>query len=168
MFSRAAHCSKVNRLHTVIPAFLVLWIESLICPWLFFWSPIWELYHILTVSHQGRELLLNHWNIFFLFFRLLKHNLLPAFWLHLEKKANLKYTCYAMLEKWWNRPKIYSSFKTNSVCNRIQCSVKGPPPSLKETNLFSVSAAFTWFPTAYTLECLLYWDWGIKGVWTKR
>lgn len=72
-----------------------------------------------------------------------------------------------MREKWGNRPKTYSPFK-NSVCNRVWCPVKGPPPSSKESNLFSVSAEFTLFPTAYTVECLFYGDWGIKRVWTKR
>lgn len=62
--------------------------------------------------------------------------------------------CYAMPEKWRNRPRISSSFEANSVGSRVFS--KGPPPSLKETNLFSVSAEFTLFPTAYTLECLFY------------
>lgn len=80
-----------------------------------------------------------------------------AFLLPLEKKVNLKYAGYTMREKWGNRPKTYSPFK-NSVCNRVWCPVKGPPPSSKESNLFSVSAEFTLFPTAYTVECLFYGD----------
>lgn len=145
-----------------------LWRESLICPWVFFWSPASELACINNLTPEGKAILKSLKKIFFLFFRLLKHKVFLAFCLQLEKKVNLKYTCYAMQEKWWNRPKIYSSFKMNSLCNRVQYSVKGPPPSLKETNLFSVSAEFTLFPTAYTLECLLYGDWRIKRVWTER
>ncbi|VCW67907.1 unnamed protein product [Gulo gulo] len=54
--------------------------------------------------------------------------------------------------------------RPNSVCNQALCLVKGPPLSLKETNLFSVSAEFTLFPTAYTSESLFYGDRGIKRV----
>lgn len=38
--------------------------------------------------------------------------LLLAFLLLLAKKVNLKYASYATWEKWGNRPKIYSLFKT--------------------------------------------------------